>query len=103
MPVARGYPGSDAWRRKEEGKARAEEYELLGRVVESLFGHRPDSLHVENRWIALLSEFTPETRRIVGRVADLLGPAGKEALQALIEGVRDDTEERIRDDWEDGY
>lgn len=47
-----------------------------------------------SRWEHLLEEFTPETQGVIRRVADLLGPAGKEALQVLIEGVRDDTIER---------
>jgi hypothetical protein len=91
MPVAEGYPGSRAWKDAEETRA-------LAAILKSLMGRPPVWSSTEDqRWAATLREFTPETRGIIGRVADLLGPAGKEALREMVEGIRDDTREQAYD------
>lgn len=103
MPVASGYPGSDAWKDKEKARERADEYKVLGAIIRSLFGSVPEP-GKDTYWERILMGFEPETRRLIGRVADLLGPAGKEALQALVEAVKDDTElKQDRTPYEDYY
>lgn len=62
---------------------------LSGALVEALFG----KAKIDSEFDITLRELQPETKRLVLRVYDLIGPAGKEGFERMIVEVFNEARE----------